>query len=181
MNGSLPRELRWWLSQLRPFRAVYLASLSCFIITAGLALCDPLIIKWIIDDILVERDAALVPVAVGAFLLVYLFRLGLNGMAGVLNPSPAPRAALGSRRRRLRHRQRLPARHHNQTAVGDTLYRLEQDVDQVHQLGGDFLQALVRIAVTTSLTVAIMMLLNWRLTLMVLPVAPCLLLLRRRG
>jgi ABC-type multidrug transport system fused ATPase/permease subunit len=65
--------------------------------------------------------------------------------------------------------QRLSADFHKKTPIGDLIHRIEQDAQQIEELGGFMLVSLTRIIVTAIFTIAIMLILNWKLTLVVLP------------
>ncbi len=67
MRRALPPELTWLLKQLRSARGLYLYMLFCFGVTGVLSLIDPLIIKWLIDEVLPRRDTAMIPVAAVGF------------------------------------------------------------------------------------------------------------------
>jgi len=69
MRRALPPELTWLLKQLRSARGLYLYTLFCFGVTGVLSLIDPLIIKWLIDEVLPRRDTAMIPVAAVGFFL----------------------------------------------------------------------------------------------------------------
>ena len=62
----VPNELRWLFKQIRPFFRWHLASFLC--ITAGslLALLTPLVLKWLIDQIIPRREMGLLLLAVGS-------------------------------------------------------------------------------------------------------------------
>ena len=69
MRKHLAPELGWLLRQSRSVTNLYLYTLFCFGVTGVLSLIDPLIIKWLIDEILPRRDAAMIPVAAAGFFL----------------------------------------------------------------------------------------------------------------
>jgi ABC-type multidrug transport system fused ATPase/permease subunit len=115
------------------------------------------------------------------FFFVYLFRLSLNGLSTVLSTYAGQRIVFLTRLDLLRHIQRLSANFHKKTPVGDLLHRIEQDVQQIEDLGGSLVVSLVRITVTTGLTIAIMLVLNWKLTLIVLPLLAVAVYTRRYG
>ena len=81
----------------------------------------------------------------------------------------------------LRHIQKLSAGYHKKTSVGDLLHRIEQDVQQIEDLGASLVVSVVRITVTTGLTILIMLVLNWKLTLIVLPLLAVAVYTRRYG
>ena len=63
MRKTLAPELVWLLKQLHTVRGLYVYTLFCFGVTGVLAIIDPLIIKWLIDEIIPRRDMAMIPVA----------------------------------------------------------------------------------------------------------------------
>src|SRR5262249_36813973 len=78
----------------------------------------------------------------------------------------------------LRHLQGLPAVYHENTPVGETMSCLEQDVEQVGSLGGDFVPYILRLTMVTIMIVIAMLVMNWRLSIIVLPLFPVFLWLR---
>jgi len=64
--------------------------------------------------------------------------------------------------------------------VGEILYRVEQDVDRVGELGGDVLPSVIRMAIVAVMVLVTMGVLNFRLTLMVVPLLPLFYFLQRR-
>src|SRR5260370_216759 len=66
----------------------------------------------------------------------------------------------------------LSARYYENTPVGEILYRVEQDVDRVGELGGDVLPSVIRMAVVAVMVLVTMCVLNVRLSLMVAQVLP---------
>src|ERR1019366_1459855 len=70
-SSWVPHELRWLSKQIRPLFHWHLASFLC--ITAGslLALLTPLVLKWLIDQILPQRQMGLLLAAVGLIFLGY--------------------------------------------------------------------------------------------------------------
>lgn len=69
MLTMLPPEMIWLLKQLRSARGLYVYTLFCFGVSGVLSVIDPLIIKWLIDEVLPRRDTAMIPVAAFGFFL----------------------------------------------------------------------------------------------------------------
>jgi ABC-type multidrug transport system fused ATPase/permease subunit len=80
----------------------------------------------------------------------------------------------------LRHLQRLSAEYHDKRPLGDTLHRLQNDVDQVATLSGEVIPSALRMVTLFVLVVATMLILNYQLTLIVLPLVPIFVIVRRR-
>lgn len=69
MRKTFAPELVWLLRQAQSVRSLYLYTLFCFGVTGVLSLLDPLIIKWLIDEIIPRRDVGMIPVAAAGFFL----------------------------------------------------------------------------------------------------------------
>jgi ABC-type multidrug transport system fused ATPase/permease subunit len=153
--------------------------LAIVVLTSLLGLIDPLILKWLIDEILPWRKTDMLAIVGGGFFLLFLTRFGLASISQLVDTYTAQRLTFEIRLKLLRHLQELSADYHIRTPRGDILHRFEQDVDQLCVLGSHSLASLVRVGVMTLLTVTIMLMLNWRLTLFILPLVPLMSLLRR--
>lgn len=175
------RELRWLGRQLVPFRGLYAAQISLVFLSSFIGLIDPLILKWLIDDVLVWRRPEMLVLVTCCFFASLLFNHALIWLNQVLDSYAGQRVVLNIRLRLLRHLQRQAPAYFLHTPTGQLLQRTEQDVAQIAQLGGNTIAALLRITVMTSLTAAVLAVLNWQLVLVVLPLVPIMVLLRWYG
>jgi ABC-type multidrug transport system fused ATPase/permease subunit len=174
------QEWRWLWTQLRPYIHYAIGSLVLVLLATALWLVSPLLMKWLIDVILPQRAwRALV-------LVTLLFFAAISG-GNVMRASASLVATRGVlkcthqlRRRLLGHLIGLPAAFYAKHPVGDLVQRAETDVSLVADLGSDLLPGVVNLVVQTGMTIAIMVMLDWRLTLMLLPLTPLFEWLRRR-
>jgi len=173
-------EFSWLLSQVKPVFRLHLGSYFCVVAAGILVLLDPLIIRYLIDEVIPNRRMSWLPFAAAAFFFTYLGRLGFDSLGGILNFRAVQKMTYRSRLALLRHLQRLSAEYHDNTPPGDTLHRLQMDVDQVATLSGEVLPALLRMVTTFTLVICMMLVLNYRLTVVVLPLIPVFILVRRR-
>ena len=58
-------EIRWLAAQFKPFLRLHLGSYLCIVAGSLLVLLDPLIVKWLIDDVIPRRRVGLLPVVAG--------------------------------------------------------------------------------------------------------------------
>ncbi len=150
---------------MRPSWRLQLFSILSLCGTSLFWLVDPLIIKWLIDSVIPQRNLNLLGLAV--ILLVG----GYCGRFSLLIASLYTSALTGQRiMRRLRHTLFAKLQHGSaelfeHTPLAELVYQLEQDIDQVGALGGDTAPTLVRIVLTSALTVIMMFHLNWLLTI----------------
>jgi ABC-type multidrug transport system fused ATPase/permease subunit len=179
MISWIPLEVRWLVRHVRPFFLWHLASFSC--ITAGsvLALLAPLVLKWLIDVILPGRHKGLLIVSVGLIFLCHQGRAMLTSVGGYLTTLAAERLALSMRMLVLRHLGTLSADYHERNPVGTSMYPLKGPIDEISYFGSDLLPSILRTLMATGLTLGIMLILDARMALAVLPVIPVFLLARK--
>ena len=173
-------EFWWLLSQVKPFFRLHFGSYLCVVAASVLVLIDPLIVRFLIDEVIPHGRFSWLPLVAAAFFFSYTGRLGFDSLAGMLNFRAVQKMTYRSRLKLLRHLQRLSAEYHDNTSPGDTLHRLQMDVDQVGTLTGEVIPVLLRTATVFILVMTTMLVLNYRLTLIVLPLIPLFILVRRR-
>lgn len=174
-----PSELRWLATQLRPLLHWHAASFLC--ITAGslLALLTPLVLKWLIERVLPQRNTGSLLLAVGLIFLGYQGRTALTSLGNFLMLSAAQKVSLRLRLDLLRHLDTLSAEYYERTAVGTVMYPFKEPIDEVSYFGSDLLPAMLRLVVTTGFTLATMFWLSPALTLAVVPLIPAFLITRQ--
>jgi len=178
-SSWLPSELRWLSKQIRPLLHWHVASFLC--ITAGslLALLTPLVLKWLIDQIIPQKNVVLLLLAVGLIFLGYQGRMALTSLGNYLMLSAAQKMGLTLRVGLLRHLDTLSADYYENTPVGSVMYPLKEPIEEVAYFGSDLLPAILRMFLTTSFTLATMFLLSPVLTLAVVPLVPVFLITRQ--
>jgi subfamily B ATP-binding cassette protein MsbA len=178
MNQS--GEFGWLLTQVRPFIRLHIGSYVCILLASTLVLIDPLIVRFLIDQVIPNRRISWLPLIAGAFFVTYMGRLGFDSLSAMLNFRAVQKMTFRSRLRLLRHLQRLSAEYHDNRPLGDTLHRLQVDVDQVATLSGEVIPSVLRMVTVFTLVMTTMLVINYRLTAIVLPLIPVFILVRRR-
>jgi ABC-type multidrug transport system fused ATPase/permease subunit len=173
-------ELHWLAARVRPFLRLHFSSYCFIVVSSVLALLDPLIVRFLIDEVIPNRRVAWLPLVALAFLLAYAARLGADGVAGMLNFRAVQKMTFRLRLALLRHLQHLSAEYHDKRPLGDTLHRLQNDAEQVATLSGEVIPSALRMATLFVLVLTTMLVLNYQLTIIVLPLVPIFLLVRRR-
>ena len=179
MSLKLNPQFRWFARQLRPLIRAHLLSVSLIVLSSLMFLLDPLIIKWLIDRILPRKDAHLLLIAASAFFLIYVARLGFSGLGALIYSRTMQNLVFRIRLEILEQMNRLSADYHETTPVGQKLYRMEQDVDQVAELGSSLVPYALQATFNTIFVVGTMFVLDFRLTCMVLPLMPVFFVFRR--
>jgi ABC-type multidrug transport system fused ATPase/permease subunit len=165
-------ELRWLSRQVRPVLSLVIVNLACMVVGSGLSLLDPLVVKWLIDVALPKRDLRLVLFGTLLFCVVYLASVIVSLLASFISCIVAQKMVFRIRVSLLRQIQTLPARYHGNAQVGETLYRIEQDVDRVAELSGDLLPFAMQMVIVGVMVLVTMGVLNWHLTLVIVPLLP---------
>ncbi len=165
---------------MRPFFWQHLFSLVLVVLSSLMYLLDPLLLKWLIDDVLPRRNGRLLAIAGAAFFLIYTLRLTFSAVASVINSRTVQALICRIRMKMLEHMNLLSADYHETTPVGDRLHRMEQDVDQVAELGSNLVPFALQTLFNSSFVIVTMFVLNARLTCLALPLLPVVLLIRKR-
>jgi ABC-type multidrug transport system fused ATPase/permease subunit len=178
-SSWLPSELRWLSWQIRPFLPWHVASFLC--ITAGslLGLLTPLVVRWLIDQIIPQKEMGLLLVAVGLIFLGYQGRMALTSVGNLLMLTASQKMGLTLRVTLLRHLDTLSADYYENTPVGSVMYPLKEPIEEVSYFGSDLLPAILRMLLTTSFTLVTMFLLSPVLTLAIVPLIPVFLITRQ--
>lgn len=171
-------EWRWLWTEVRPLARYQAAAVVCMLAAGGLTLVKPLVIKWLIDTVLPGHHWPLLAVATAVLFASAVLRELTNASANYIRTLGVERLVYRLRLRLFKRLQNLPAAFHSRQAVGDLVQRVERDVGLVGELGSDIAAASVRMVIEIVVTIAAMVLLDWRLATAVLPLVPVLAIVR---
>lgn len=135
-------------------------------------LLDPLLIKWLIDHVLPSQSLRLLLWTAAGFFAVYVCRLGFSSLANLVSFRTAQQLVFRIRLDMLQQMNRLSADYHETTPVGDRLYRLERDVDQLAELGSSLAPSILQAACNGLFVIGTMFVLDVRLACVVTPLLP---------
>jgi ABC-type multidrug transport system fused ATPase/permease subunit len=180
MTHDEKSEWRWLWREVRPVVPYQAASLFFMLSSSALGLAGPLLMKWMIDDILPNRSWGGLAVATALFFGVYVGRSLLGSISGLVNMFGVQRIVLSIRTRILRLLQSRSAAFYGTHQVGDLVQRLERDVDMVSEAGSTIVPSVVRMFVEILMTASAMIFLDWRLSSIVVPLLPLFAYLRHR-
>jgi ABC-type bacteriocin/lantibiotic exporter with double-glycine peptidase domain len=172
-------QFRWFARQLRPLFGAHTVSMTLIVLSSLMYLLDPLLIKWLIDRILPKKDFHLLFLAVAGFFGIYVCRLVLSALAGLVSFRTVQSLVFRIRLAILEQMNRLSADYHETTPNGEKLYRMEQDVDQVAELGSSLVPYALQTTFNAVFVVGTMFVLDFKLTCMVLPLVPLFFVFRR--
>src|SRR5690606_14921335 len=178
---SVDRALlrRVW-SYARPYRGTLLGILVTVLVISGFGVVPPLLIRYLIDVAIPNRDLGLLTLLGAGMVLVPL----VSALVGVLQRWWSSKAGEGIifdlRRELFQHLSRMSLRFFTATKTGELMNRLNTDVVGAQQaITGTFVTIISNfVAVVAALVVMIGA--DWRLTLLALVAMPLFILPARR-
>ncbi len=144
-----------------------------------LALITPLVLKWLIDQVLPRKETGLLLAAAVLIFLSHQGRTALTSLGNYLTLNAAQKMALRLRMDVLRHLDRLSADYYENTLPGAVMYPLKEPIEEVAYFGSDLVPSILRTGLTTCFTVVTMFVLSPVLTLAILPLVPLFLIARQ--
>ncbi|MET9850062.1 ABC transporter ATP-binding protein [Streptomyces ossamyceticus] len=164
--------LRLW-PYVRPVRARLSVAAAVAIVASCVGLVIPLVLKWMVDGPVADRDPAGVWLGALYLLLLGLAEALLFGLRRWLVARPLAGVEASMRADLYRHLQRLPVAFHDRWASGQLLSRATTDLSLLRMFLAFPLTFLLVNAVTILVGVIIMLLQDWTLGLVILgPAVP---------
>ena len=176
----LESEWVWLWREVRPFWGYQAANLCCIFAFSALMMAVPLLMRWVIDDILPARRWGDLVIASILFFVFYVGRVLLNAGGSLINRVGIQRVVFSLRTRLLERLQSMSATFHARHPVGELVQRLERDVTIVGELGSDVMPSAIRMIVETVMTLGAMAFLDWKLAVLVAPLMPLFFCIQRR-
>jgi ATP-binding cassette subfamily B protein len=156
----------------RPYRAQVAVVVVAILATSVLGLINPYLLKLLIDDALPSRDFGRLNLYVGLMIALPI----ITGLIGVgqsyLNNAVGQRVMQDLRAALYGHLQRMPLRFFTETRTGEIQSRLANDVGGVQGVVTDTASSVASNLAVTIGTIAAMVFIDWRLTLLSLGLLP---------
>jgi len=165
---------------MRPLLPAYALGVLLIVLSSLLFLLDPLLLKWMIDFVVPTRDFRLLLFAAVGFFGLYICRLGFFTLAQLVNFRTIQNLVFRIRLAILEQMNRLSADYHETTPVGERLYRVEQDVEQVAEVGSSLVPYVLQTVFNSIFVLGTMLTLDFKLTSLVLPLMPLFFVFRKK-
>jgi ABC-type multidrug transport system fused ATPase/permease subunit len=166
------KQLRFFVLQLRPLLGAHFLYIFLVVLSSLMFLLDPLLLKWLIDRVLPSKNVRFLLLSVVGFFGIYVTRLLLSEAAEQIYFRTVQKLISGIRLSILKQINRLSADYHESIPIGEKLYRMQQDVDQVAELGAILVPSFLRTVSYGLFVLGAMLALDFQLTWIVLPFAP---------
>ncbi|MGW1463652.1 ABC transporter ATP-binding protein [Streptomyces sp. NPDC002308] len=172
-DRSTVRSLKRLWPYLRPVRARWFTAAFVAVVASGLGLVIPLVLKWMVDGPVADRDPGGVWLGALWLLLLGILEAGLFGLRRWLVARPLAGVEAGMRTDLYHRLQRLPMAFHDRWPSGQLLSRGTTDLMLVRMFLAFPLTFLLVNSVTIAIGFVILFLQEWTLGLVLLaPAVP---------
>ncbi len=162
----------WLWSFVRPRLGGLLAVLALSLLATGLALSQPWLTKWLIDDGLLARSLHTVWLCCGLIVGAVLAGMACEALNRLWYVRLSAQVLFDLREAVYRHLQRLSPTYYARTHSGDILSRLDGDVAEIQRFAVDGPLGLLNSLFALTVALSLMLVMSWRLSLLALLVLP---------
>src|SRR5437763_4357921 len=164
----------------RPYRLRLGTVLGLIVISAGLGMVSPFLLRAVLDTAIPERDTGLLSLLVGGMIAISV----ITGVIGVgqtwLSNRVGQQVMHDLRTSVYRHLQRLSLAFFTRTRTGEVQSRIANDIGGIDNVVTNTATSIVSNVTTVIATVVAMFLLDWRLAVFSLALLPLFVFLTRR-
>lgn len=166
------RGLRWLYGFVHPQRRRIGVLLLLSFLASALVLLQPWLTKSLIDDGLLARDYRTLLAVAAAMIAVGLVGTALAGINRQLHTRLSGTILFALRSELYAHLQQLSPAFYGRQRMGDLMSRMDGDVAEIQRFAVDSLFAAVSSVIGLLGAAALMISLSWKLSLLVLVLAP---------
>ncbi|MEZ4591717.1 MAG: ABC transporter ATP-binding protein [Chloroflexota bacterium] len=178
---AITRELLWRVWDFaRPYRLKIIFLLLTILVITGLSLLSPLLVRALIDDAIPNGDYRLLTLLAIGMVAIPIVNGGIGVFQRSLNSQIGEGVIYDLRRALYEHMQRMSLRFFTQSRTGELMSRLNNDVVGAQRAISDTIVTIISNIVSLVGTMAILLTLEWRLTLLGLAILPLFVLPARR-
>ena len=164
----------------KPYWRGILATLLLILITTGLGLLTPLIFRDLIDHALPNADMQHLNLLALTLVLIPVISGGLRVIQRKINARIGEGVIYDLRVSLYQHLQKMSLRFFTNTKTGELMSRLNSDVVGAQTAVTDTIVEIITNLVTVVATLAVMLAMEWRLTILGVLVLPVFILIARR-
>jgi ATP-binding cassette subfamily B protein len=164
------------LRYVRPYRAVVAGALALLVLEGLLQLVPPLLTRYVIDTAIPAHDAPGIRNAALLFITVLFAQFGFEYGSTLLTTRLGQAVMHDLRREVFAVLQRLPIAYYDRTPVGRLVTRVTSDIESLNELFTSGVVAGIGDLATLAAIAALMVSVDWRLTLAAFGVVPLIIL-----
>ncbi|WP_420631720.1 ABC transporter ATP-binding protein [Candidatus Leptofilum sp.] len=171
--------LRVW-EFAQPYRLKIIFLLITILLITGLTLVSPLLVRSLIDNAIPNEDFRLLTLLAAGMVAIPIVNGGIGVFQRSLNSQIGEGVIYDLRRALYEHMQRMSLRFFTQSRTGELMSRLNNDVIGAQRAISDTIVTIISNIISLVGTLAILLTLEWRLTLLGLAILPLFVLPARR-
>ncbi len=168
------------LAYAGPYRRQIAGMLATILLTTGLGLLNPLIFREIIDGALAEKDLERLHLLALGLVAIPVVSGGVRILQRKLNVSIGEGVIYDLRVALYHHLQQMSLRFFTNTKTGELMSRLNNDVVGAQNAISNTIVNIITNVITVVATLAVMLSMEWRLTILGVLVLPCFVFIARR-
>lgn len=168
------------LAYAQPYRLHIIGMLGTILLTTFLGLLNPLLFREIIDTALANKDLNHLHLLALGLVLIPVISGGIRIIQRKLNVSIGEGVIYDLRVALYHHLQQMSLRFFTNTRTGELMSRLNNDVVGAQNAISNTIVSIVTNVITVVATLAMMLALEWRLTILGVLVLPFFILIARR-
>jgi len=168
------------LAYAKPYRNDILALLATILITTVLGLLTPLIFRDLIDNTLPNRDGSRLNMLAITLVAIPIIIGGIRIIQRRLNSWIGEGVIYDLRVALYTHLQNMSLRFFTNTKTGELMSRLNNDVIDAQRAISNTIVEIITNLITVVATLAVLIVMDWRLTILGVMVLPIFILLARR-
>ena len=188
MRGSTEQDrprvtlslLRRVLAYARPYRWMISLMLVTILLTTSLGLLTPQIIRDLLDNTLPNGNTAALNLSALGLVLIPIVTGVIRVFQRRLNASVGEGVIYDLRVALFTHLQKMPLRFFTNTKTGELMSRLNNDVVDAQRAISNTIVDIITNILTVVLTLAVMLTMEWRLTILGVAVLPLFIVAARR-
>ncbi|MEM1115972.1 MAG: ABC transporter ATP-binding protein [Bacteroidota bacterium] len=169
---SLVATLRRILAFARPYRRRLIVAVVLTLVGTAIGLIVPLGLQRLLDSVFEDSDGTLLNTLAVGLLGLFALQTVIGFGGSYLMEWTGERVVTDLRQTVYRHLHRLGLRFFSDQRTGEITSRLTNDVSKVQSVATNDLAETLRLAITLTGSVALMLMLNWRLSLVIFAVVP---------
>jgi ATP-binding cassette, subfamily B, bacterial len=159
-------------SYAQPYRGRIVVSLVLILTTTALELVTPLIFRDLIDNTLPNRNVERLNLLALGLIMIPLLTSGIGIVLRRINSAIGEGVIYDLRRTLYAHLQRMSLRFFTNTKTGELISRLNNDVVNAQSAISDTIVGIITQSVQLIATLGVMLVLEWRLTILGVMVFP---------
>jgi ATP-binding cassette, subfamily B, multidrug efflux pump len=171
-QGPVGPILRRLLQYMRPHAALLAGVVFAALLTTAAELAPPLVLRWTIDQLILDGQTERIIWAAGGLLLLSLLQGGIDFLRLYLTAYVGQRIVFEIRNAVFEHLSRLSFSFYDQARTGDLMSRVTADVDALNNFFGRAAVIVLTNVLTLLGILGVLLVWDWRLALIYLLCLP---------